>query len=73
LTPKERLFLKIWERFKVCNMLPHEWLTNGEVMEEHVNGLVEMHKLHNKKLEMESELAQRKAASKGGTSVSRGF
>lgn len=54
-------------------MLPHEWLTNGEIIEEHINGLVEMHKLHNKKLEMEADLAQKKAASKSGTSVSRGF
>ena len=54
-------------------MLPHEWLTDGEVIEEYVNGLVEMHKLHNKKLEMEAELAQKKSASKSGTSVHRGF
>jgi len=54
-------------------MLPHEWLTDGEVIEEHMNGLVEMHKLHNKKLEMETDLAQKKAASRGGTSVQRGF
>jgi len=54
-------------------MLPQDWLTDGEVIEEYVNGLVEMHKLHNKKLEMEADLAQKKSASRGGTSVQRGF
>ena len=54
-------------------MKPHEWATDGELFEEHLNGMIEMHKLHNKKIEMEADLAQKRAASKGGKTVHSGF
>ena len=63
----------MWERFKVLKMKPHEWISDGELIEEHLNAIIEMTKLHNKKMQMDQELAQRKAASKNGTSVSKGF
>ena len=73
LSGKEKFYLKVWERFKVLKMLPQDWATNGELIEEHLNALVEMHKLHNKKIEMETDLAQKRASSKGGKTVHRGF
>lgn len=73
LTPKEQTFLRIWLRFKINKLQPHEWLTDGELIEEHLNGIVEMQKLYNKKQEMDSELASMRAKAKSGTSIQRGF
>lgn len=73
LDEKEEMFLRIWTRFKINKLQPHQWLTNGVLTEEHLNGIVEMQKLANKKLEMDQDLAHMRSAAKQGTTVSKGF
>lgn len=73
LTDKEKFYIKVWERFKILKMLPQDWATNGELYEEHLNAIIEMHKLYGKKQEMDATLAQKRASSKSGTTISKGF
>lgn len=73
LTDKEHFYIKMWERFKIIGIKPWEWLTNGVIMEEHMNAIIEMEKLHNKKQKMDHDLAEAKRRSSQGTSVSKGF